>query len=59
MFEDIARNLAPAKALGMTTVWVRNDSAWAAASSDDGHIDHVVEDLTPWLGGLVRARGGG
>ena len=59
MFEDIARNLAPAKALGMTTVWVRNDSAWAAASSDDGHIDHVVDDLTPWLGGLVRARGAG
>jgi putative hydrolase of the HAD superfamily len=59
MFEDIARNLAPAKALGMTTAWVRNDNAWAAASSDDGHIDHVVDDLTPWLGGLVRARGGG
>ncbi len=58
MFEDIARNLAPAKALGMTTVWIRGDSAWAAASSDDGHIDHIVDELTPWLielSGTVRS----
>jgi len=59
MFEDIARNLAPAKALGMTTVWVRNESAWAQASATDGHIDHEVDDLTPWLGQLVLAMRGG
>jgi putative hydrolase of the HAD superfamily len=59
MFEDIARNLAPAKALGMTTVWVRGTGDWASASSGDGHIDHVVDDLTPWLSDLSRAMRGG
>jgi putative hydrolase of the HAD superfamily len=59
MFEDIARNLAPAKALGMTTVWVRGGGDWAAASSEDGHIDHVVDDLTPWLAELAIAIRGG
>ena len=59
MFEDIARNLAPAKALGMTTIWIRGESAWAAASSDDGHIDHVVDDLTPWLADLSDTVRGG
>jgi putative hydrolase of the HAD superfamily len=59
MFEDIARNLAPAKALGMTTVWVRGESDWAAASAGDGHIDHVVDELTPWLVDLSNAMRGG
>ena len=59
MFEDIARNLVPAKALGMTTVWIRGDSAWAAASSDDGHIDHIVDELTPWLADLSDTVRGG
>lgn len=52
MFEDMARNLAPAKALGMTTVWVRGASAWAKEGHDDGHIDHIADDLTPWLSNL-------
>ncbi|MEM7121148.1 MAG: pyrimidine 5'-nucleotidase [Pseudomonadota bacterium] len=55
MFEDIARNLAPAKALGMTTVWVRGESAWASDGHRDGHIDHITEDLTPWLVDLSAA----
>ena len=59
MFEDIARNLVPAKALGMTTIWVRGDSDWASVSSGDGHIDHVVDDLTPWLVELSNAITGG
>ncbi len=55
MFEDIARNLVPAKALGMTTVWVRGDSTWASDGHDDGHIDHITDDLTPWLVDLAAA----
>ncbi len=50
MIEDIARNLAPAAALGMTTVWLRtNRHGWATDGADDGHIDHVIDDLAGWL----------
>ena len=46
--DDMARNLAPAKAIGMTTVWVDNGSE-QAADMDRGHIDFTVPALAPWL----------
>jgi putative hydrolase of the HAD superfamily len=49
MVEDIARNLAPAAALGMTTAWIRNDTEHGIADTDGGFIDHVVDDLVAWL----------
>ncbi len=56
MVEDLARNLAPAAALGMITVWVRN----AGDDSGDNHgpppevdVHHVVDDLVSWLGRLT------
>ena len=49
MIEDIARNLAPAAALGMTTAWVRNGLDWAAAEADSAYIHHVVDDLAGFL----------
>ena len=49
MVEDIARNLAPAAALGMTTVWVQSDNAWGREGSDGVRIDHVIDDLAEWL----------
>jgi putative hydrolase of the HAD superfamily len=49
MIEDMARNLVPAAALGMTTVWVRNPMDWAAAGSDGDHIHYVVENLGSFL----------
>jgi len=49
MIDDIARNLAPAAALGMTTVWLRNDTEWGRTGADDGHVHHVAEDLVAWL----------
>jgi len=49
MVEDIARNLAPAHALGITTVWLRSDHHWSGGSADDPHIDHVIDDLVDWL----------
>lgn len=55
MVEDMARNLVPAQELGMTTVWVPDNVALAREGSDDGHIDHVVEDLEAWLIELARA----
>ena len=49
MVEDIARNLVPAAALGMTTVWVQGKSKWGAEGAGDGHIDHTTDDLVAWL----------
>jgi len=56
MVEDMARNLVPAAALGMTTVWVRTDTAWATEGSDEDHIHHTIDDLTPWLEELVSRK---
>jgi len=49
MIEDMAKNLAPAAALGMTTAWVRNPVEWATAGSEGDHIHHVVDDLGRFL----------
>ena len=50
MVEDIARNLAPAAALGMTTAWVQSSLDWAAADADAApYINHVVDDLAGFL----------
>jgi putative hydrolase of the HAD superfamily len=49
MVEDIARNLAPAAELGMTTAWLRTGVDWATAESDADYIHHVVEELTGFL----------
>jgi putative hydrolase of the HAD superfamily len=53
MFDDIARNLVPARAMGMTTVWLQSDAPWAkqgpamdVASAD---IDHQTSNLTEFL----------
>jgi putative hydrolase of the HAD superfamily len=49
MVEDIARNLAPAAALGMTTVWLRSDDPWGGGDADGGHVHVTIDDLTSWL----------
>jgi putative hydrolase of the HAD superfamily len=46
--EDMARNLKPAKAIGMTTVWVDNGSEQGPERERD-FIDYHVPELTPWL----------
>lgn len=58
MVEDMARNLAPAAALGLTTVWVRTHSEWGSWGSEGDHIHHVVEDLTPWLAEVAEVAAG-
>jgi len=47
--EDMARNLAPAKALGMTTVWIDNGSEQAGVGADPAFIDYRVADIGEWL----------
>jgi len=46
--EDMARNLAPAKAIGMTTIWVANGSE-QAPDADRGYIDFKTHDICHWL----------
>lgn len=57
MFEDMARNLIPAHALGMTTVWVPGISAWSHEAAEGDHIHHITHDLTGFLEAVVAARG--
>lgn len=52
--EDMARNLAPAKALGMTTVWVDNGSEKGGHNADHDRIDFVTHDVGAWLTGLFE-----
>ncbi len=42
--EDSAHNLEPAKALGMTTVWVNH-----ANEERPAYVDHDITNLTEWL----------
>lgn len=57
--EDSARNLAPAHALGMTTVWVRHDTHWATDGADGDHVHHETDDLVAWLEALIAGREAG
>ena len=59
MFDDIAHNLVAARALGMTTVWLKpalDFSAHAGAAeislAGRGHIDHETADLTAFLNSI-------
>jgi putative hydrolase of the HAD superfamily len=47
--EDMARNLKPAKAIGMTTVWVDNGSEQPPNDSDRSFIDYTTKDIGHWL----------
>ncbi|WP_374046571.1 pyrimidine 5'-nucleotidase [Sphingopyxis sp. DBS4] len=50
--EDMARNLTPAKALGMTTVWLDNGSESGHRDHLTGHVDFHVNDIADWLDDL-------
>ena len=47
--EDRARNLEPAKAIGMTTLWVDNGSEQAGREAHPDFIDYRTEDIGAWL----------
>ncbi|BEV00280.1 pyrimidine 5'-nucleotidase [Novosphingobium olei] len=51
--EDSARNLAPAKALGMQTVWLDAATEWGGQAKDDAAIDLVIDDLVQWLDAVL------
>lgn len=58
-FEDMARNLAPAKAMGMQTVWIDSgwhESKWGHESADAfDHIDHRIDSLAAWLDTAIES----
>jgi len=61
MFEDLSRNLVVPHQLGMTTVLVVPDGSkdvvredWELEGRDAAHVDHVTDDLTGFLKGLVQ-----
>ncbi|HEX8414494.1 MAG TPA: pyrimidine 5'-nucleotidase [Sphingomicrobium sp.] len=54
MVEDMAQNLKPAKALGMTTVWVDNGSERGNHGADASFIDHRIDDVGVWLETILR-----
>jgi putative hydrolase of the HAD superfamily len=54
MFEDLARNLVPARELGMSTVWLNNGSHWSKQGpthpiAETHHIDYETSDLASFL----------
>ena len=57
MLEDMARNLAPAAELGMTTAWLRNGVDWAMEEADRDYIHHVVDDLAGFLVAAAALQG--
>jgi putative hydrolase of the HAD superfamily len=52
--DDMARNLAPAKALGMVTVWVDNGSDQASHAAQADHIDYRTHDVAAWLHDILE-----
>jgi putative hydrolase of the HAD superfamily len=51
--EDMARNLAPAKSLGMTTVWLDNGSE-QGRDADRSYVDYRITDLADWLHSILE-----
>ena len=49
LVDDMVQNLAPAKALGMTTVWVDNGSERGGHGYDEAAVDHRIENVGAWL----------
>jgi putative hydrolase of the HAD superfamily len=52
MLEDMARNLEPAAALGMRTVWLASDHDFARNGSDQDYVHFIADDLKSFLSSL-------
>ena len=56
MVEDMAVNLVPAHAMGMTTVWVKTKHEWTGPKPGETHVDREIDDVADWLTSVVAAR---
>ncbi len=59
MIEDMARNLVPARDMGMKTVWVRTEHDYSGHKDSGGgyglgHIDYTAPNLAEWLKRAVK-----
>ena len=54
MVEDMARNLEPAAALGMRTVWLASDIEWANEGADQDYVHYAAADLKTFLSTLAN-----
>lgn len=54
MVEDMAKNLIPAKELGMGTIWVNTGSVWGEADHHPDFVDVETHDLATWLSEHVK-----
>jgi putative hydrolase of the HAD superfamily len=55
--DDMAANLKPAKALGMTTIWVDNGSERGTHGHGD-FIDERIESVSDWLVEIIGGKNG-
>ena len=53
LIDDMAQNLAPAKVLGMTTVWVDNGSERGSHGYTPSGIDFRITDVGEWLESIL------
>lgn len=53
MIEDMARNLEPAAALGMLTVWLDSDIEWAKRGSEAEYVHYQADDLKKFLAAVT------
>lgn len=51
--DDMVQNLAPAKQLGMTTVWVDNGSERGDHGYDEAVVNFRINDLGEWLESIL------
>lgn len=51
-FEDMARNLRPAKAMGMGTIWINNGAELGAHGHDEAHIDLTADRVEQALSAI-------
>ena len=54
--DDMVQNLAPAKQLGMTTIWVDNGSERGNHGYNESVVDVRVTDIGEWLEGILGER---
>ena len=47
--EDTAKNLKPAKLLGLKTVWIENDFNLQDYREHSGFVDYIYSDLNSFL----------
>ena len=51
--EDTAKNLRPAKLLGLKTVWIENDFNFSDYKENSEYIDYKYSDLKSFLNDII------